>query len=136
MLDSVQTWWTALSTSRFGQFKYKYIPFNFPSHQTCLLGSSKALTKVAEALEADRIVSVRPSLNIRREALSYVAQQRWYILPKEEGRQYEKSHTWWSSIKSHQGLNVFGWCTRRNMVFTDWDDGGTRVIPRQQAHHS
>lgn len=48
-----------------------------------MLASSKALTKAAEAREADRIVSVRPSLNIRREALSYVAQQCWYILQGE-----------------------------------------------------
>lgn len=48
-----------------------------------MLGSSKALTKAAEAREADRIVSVRPNLNIRREALSYVAQHCWYILQGE-----------------------------------------------------
>lgn len=37
-------------------------------------------TKVAESVDAERMVSVRPSLNMRREALSYVAQQCLYSL--------------------------------------------------------
>lgn len=47
---------------------------------TCLAGSSMARTKLAELMVAERMVSVRPSLNMRREALSYVAQQWLYSL--------------------------------------------------------
>lgn len=38
--------------------------------RTFLAGSSMALTNLAESTEVERIVSVRPSLNMRREALS------------------------------------------------------------------
>lgn len=60
--------------------------YNVPFRGTCLLESSKALTKAADALDADRIVSVRPRRYILKEALSYVGQQRWYILPRGCGR--------------------------------------------------
>lgn len=39
-----------------------------------------ARTKLAASIDAERMVSVRPSSNMRREALSYVAQHRLYSL--------------------------------------------------------
>lgn len=44
-----------------------------PGPLTDTLESSMALTKVSESTEAERMVSVRPRWNMRREALSYVA---------------------------------------------------------------
>lgn len=40
---------------------------------TGTLESSMPLTKASESVEAERMVSVRPRWNMRREALSYVA---------------------------------------------------------------
>lgn len=57
-----------------------------------MLESSKALTKAADALDADRIVSVRPRRYILKEALSYVGQLRWYILQKGNGRKTLVTH--------------------------------------------
>lgn len=47
---------------------------NCPSNQTCFFGSSNAFTKAAEALEFEWIAATRPSVNIRKEAGSIVAQ--------------------------------------------------------------
>lgn len=44
-----------------------------PRPLTGTLQSSMALTKASESVEAERMVSVRPRWNMRREALSYVA---------------------------------------------------------------
>lgn len=44
-----------------------------PESLTGTLESSMALTKVSDSVDAERMVSVRPRWNMRREALSYVA---------------------------------------------------------------
>ena len=70
-------------------FKKKVICFRFLrkdilyNDQTFFPGSSKAMVKLEEAIEAERMVSVRPSLNIRREALSYVEQDLWWSLQRD-----------------------------------------------------
>lgn len=55
-----------------------------PVRLTLVVETSKALTKAADAFDAERMVSVRPRRNILREALSYVGQQCWYSLEEKQ----------------------------------------------------
>lgn len=58
-----------VSTDRAGREKAQ-LSRPSPGPLTVTLGSPMALTKVSESMEAERMVSVRPRWNMRREALS------------------------------------------------------------------
>lgn len=63
------------------------------SNSTCFAGSCIACTNLKESTVVARIASVRPYLNMRKDALSYVEQQRLYIL------KYKNStHDVWSDV--------------------------------------